>query len=133
MLAFIILMPILIPKHDLKTWLVLGPIEVLVALGLLVFYNAEKFWWCGRVASGIIFAAYVAYLVAMIVEEKWVGEMRRSSSSVLNAALGLIFIGLPSLWYTIFGRFTLRPVRAYDLSEWEVESEQDATSEDEDD
>lgn len=132
MLAFVALMPILIPKHDLKTWLVLGPIEILVVLGLLVFYNAKKFWWCGRVASGIIFAAYVAYLVSMIVEGIWFDGWRLSASSAPNAILGMIFIGLPSLWFTIFGRFTLRPVRVYDLSEWEVTSDTETNSEDED-
>jgi hypothetical protein len=36
------------------------------------------------------------------------GSGSRAESSPRNAILGFIVIGLPCMWYTIFGRFTLK-------------------------
>src|SRR5438552_16009959 len=52
---------------------------------------------------------------------------RRSDASPFNALLGLIFIGLPSLLYSLLGRFSLRPPPS------DPEPDQDITESDADD
>jgi hypothetical protein len=84
--------------------LVVGCLAMIVAM---LIPNAT---WSIRVVTGLVFAAYSAY-----VAHEWLFDFdgdigigsRRSEANPNNALAGFIVIGLPSLWYTIFGRFTL--------------------------
>ena len=80
---------------------VVGGFMLLLLLAVL----SPKFNWAARILTGMIFAAYVWYLVHELIENKGLGDLpaNRSTPSVLNAFLGLMIWGLPSLWYTIYG------------------------------
>jgi hypothetical protein len=78
-------------------------------LAIPALYDAKRFWWAARLLTFIIFASYAGYLVhEWLFTDKPLVPTRRSESSPWNSALGFVVIGLPSLWYTLFGRFTLR-------------------------
>src|SRR4051794_8841077 len=63
-----------------------------------VLYNPARFWVASRVVTGTVFLAYLAYFI----------------SDPLKATRGLLVIGLPCLWWTLFGRFSLRHASASD-------------------
>jgi len=108
-LAFLVLMPFLVRPPEPTGWIVLGACELLALFVLLGLFDSGRFWWCWRGVGAIVFAGYVAYLVAMVAAGEFLGDGRRATSSALNAAIGLVVFGLPGLWYAIFGRLTLRP------------------------
>jgi hypothetical protein len=69
-------------------------------------YDSRRFWWATRTLTAMIFVAYVAYFVS-----QWLfpGPRRANSpASPANSLMGLFVFALPALWYTIFGRLTLR-------------------------
>jgi hypothetical protein len=77
---------------------------------ILFLYHPERFWLAGRIITGTVFLVYLAYLIS-----EWVWDAQdlgigkpRSSATPLNATLGFLIIGLPCLWWTLFGRFSLR-------------------------
>jgi hypothetical protein len=87
----------------------------LLCIGMLVGYwlPARIGRWGFRVVAGTIFLAYSGYLVdeLLFTETPLRVTGRRSDSSPLNALLGYALIGVPALWYTLLGRFTLRAPR----------------------
>ena len=79
-----------------------------LSLGL---YDPRRFRWATRCATGVVFCAYLAYLVdEVFLSSKGAGVVsgNRAEATSRNAVAGFIAIGLPCLWYTIFGRFSLR-------------------------
>jgi NADH:ubiquinone oxidoreductase subunit 5 (subunit L)/multisubunit Na+/H+ antiporter MnhA subunit len=60
--------------------------------------------------GGVVFLAYSAYLINefFFADNSFQAVESRAKESPRNALLGIIFIGLPSLWFALFGRFTLR-------------------------
>ena len=89
---------------DTSTLVVLG-LDACALLLLLALYDLKRFWWAGRGATGIVFIAFVAYFADEIHSGKPWRFGSRSEETPLNALLGLIFIGLPCLRYTLTGRF----------------------------
>jgi len=78
-------------------------------LGVFALYDARRFWWAARGVTGIVFCAYLSYLIyEVFFSGASFGPTRRSDASPFNSVLGFIVIGLPALWYTIFGRFSFR-------------------------
>jgi hypothetical protein len=78
-------------------------------LAIPALYDARRFWWAARAVTAIIFLCYLSYLVTeAFLSGKSFGPTRRSDASPFNSIVGFIVIGLPALWYTILGRFTLR-------------------------
>jgi hypothetical protein len=68
--------------------------------------------WAIRIITGMVFFAYLIYLVHEWLFDTSAGigiGAKRSESTPLNSLLGFVIIGLPCLWYTVFGRFTFRP------------------------
>jgi len=67
--------------------------------------------WAFRALTGSIFLAYGAYLLheLALTDKPFRIAGSPSEASPRNALLGFIVIGLPCLWFTLFGRFTLRP------------------------
>jgi hypothetical protein len=98
----------------LEDW---NPTKVIVAVGwsaccllaIPALYDARRFWWAARGVTAIIFACYLSYLIfEVFMSGKSFALTRRSDASPFNSLLGFVIIGLPALWYTCFGRFTLR-------------------------
>lgn len=93
------------------------PTKVIVTIGwssacilaIPALYDSRRFWWAARALTFIIFASYAEYLVyEMFSSGKGFGPTRRSEASPWNSVWGFVIIGFPALWYTIFGRFSLR-------------------------
>ena len=101
-------------------------IEVALVLLALVAFAPRRFHWAGRVLAGIVFFAYVGYLVDMAVTkpDSFWPPRRRSATTGFNSLLGLLVIGYPSLKYALLGRFSWRQ---------QQEEEQDEQAEDFDD
>lgn len=108
LVLFIVVMGLLIDKSEPTKLVLLLTIELLAILTLLGLFNARRFWWAWRGVGAIIFLGYVAYLIAMVIESNGMVKMpaRRSEASLVNAVIGLCIIGLPGLWYALYGRFT---------------------------
>jgi hypothetical protein len=111
-LLFAILMPFLIEK-----WTIMGAITM-VGLELMCSTLLMGFWLPSRIGrlafrvlAGLIFITYLSYLIYEFFFSDTPLRLIENSSetSPRNALLGFIIIGLPSLWYSIFGRFTIRP------------------------
>lgn len=76
-------------------------------LGMLALYDPKKFRWAGRCVAGVIFLAYLGFAVNRLIltSKPREPEQRRSRPAPGDAFLGFIIIGLPSLWFAIFGTF----------------------------
>jgi hypothetical protein len=75
-----------------------------------VLYDPTRFRLASRVLTGVVFLVYLGYFIS-----EWIWHSNdiglgkpRSAQTPLNATLGLLVIGLPCLWWTLFGRFSLR-------------------------
>lgn len=79
-------------------------------LGIFALYDARRFWWATRSVTATIFVAYAVYLIYEFVFDVKPFELvgSRSEASPRNSLLGFVIIGLPCLWYTVFGRFSFR-------------------------
>ena len=110
LLLFIVVMPWVGPKQDVTGMIVLISVETLAVLVLLGLFNSVRFWWAWRGVAAIIFATYMAYLIATLIESGGViaFEPRKSKPSAFNAICGMIVFGIPGLMYALFGRLTLR-------------------------
>jgi membrane-bound ClpP family serine protease len=77
---------------------------------VLKLYDTEQFDWAGRVVAGLVFVAYVSYLVHELATEGVPDHLPRSpaEASPVNALLGLLVIGIPGLLYAVRGRFGAR-------------------------
>jgi hypothetical protein len=114
-LSPILLLFVLYMTFTEDTWsatsvVLISSLDVSALLLILMLYNRKRFWWAGRGVTGIVFVAYLAYFGAELLSGKRWRLGPESETTPLNALLGLIFIGLPCLRYTIVGRFG--PVRA---------------------
>jgi len=80
---------------------------------IFALYDARRFPWAARTVTAVIFLAYLGYLIDQVVfSDKPLAPTRRSEASPWNSILGFIIIGLPALWYTVLGRFSLRKPEA---------------------
>lgn len=106
LVATIGLLPLLARPPKASGWIVLGAVELLAICVLLGLYDPHRFRWCWRTTGAIVFTGYLAYLVSMVTAGQWIGDGRRSSTTVLNALIGLVVFGYPGFMYAVFGRFT---------------------------
>lgn len=86
--------------------LTVGCLSMAIAL---IFPRCE---WAFRLVTGLVFGAYLFYVIYEwgFDQQEGIGlQSGRSEANPRNALLGFIIIGLPCLWYTVLGRFTLRP------------------------
>ncbi|HUE72531.1 MAG TPA: hypothetical protein VMP01_16725 [Pirellulaceae bacterium] len=109
LVLFAVLMPLLIPN-----WTPLA-IAVMAGMELACLALLAGFWLpppVGRIAfrilAGIVFLGYAAYFLHETLIARKPFFDNRPVSSPLKALAGLIFIGLPSFWYALVGRFTFR-------------------------
>lgn len=108
LVVFLILMPPLMPQRGTGPLIVLCGVEGAALAMLLGLWNPDRFWWAWRALGGIVFAAYLAYAVVMIVEGRFIGGGRRTDTTLVNALIGMVAFGLPGLCYALFGRLTWR-------------------------
>ncbi len=85
-------------------------LELALVLVILTFYNPRRFHLAARSLTALVFLSFVIYLVTELVASprSLFSSGPRSDDSARNAFLGLITVGLPCLWFTVFGRFRLR-------------------------
>ena len=98
-LLFAILMPVMVEDWTLKMIAMMGGME-LMCLALL-----GGFWLPTR---AFVFLAYASYVLFEFFLSNGRPRNGGSGATPLNALLGFVVIGLPSLWFALRGRFTLR-------------------------
>jgi hypothetical protein len=111
-LIFAVVLPLLVESWTPARILLMAGIELMCITLLAGFWPPSRYGhWAFRGLAGLVFLAYAAYLVKefFFTDNPIRIAGRRSEDSPFNALLGFIIIGLPSLWYSLFGRFTLRP------------------------
>lgn len=86
---------------------VVGAFCLLLAVGL---GNPQRFRLLSRVITGLVFGLYLIYV--LLEWRPWFAQGPRHGADVLARPLrsitGMMVIGLPSLYWTIFGRFSMR-------------------------
>lgn len=111
LLTFVSTLPFLVSKWTwegvtLMAGLEIAGIALLAAYWLPAKYGRIAF----RIATSFVFLGYALYLIDEVsfseTPLKLAGS--RAESSPRNAVLGFVTIGLPCLWYSIFGRFSFR-------------------------
>jgi carbon starvation protein CstA len=95
LVLFVVLMPLLIQRWPPKVIVVVIAMEAACIALLLGFWARSRTGrWAFRALTGIVFLAYAIYLA--------------SSLKSFDARRGFAVIGLPCLWYTMFGQFKPR-------------------------
>jgi len=110
-LLFAVVTPLLVEKWNLKLAVMIGGMEFLCVALLAGFWLPARIGRLGfRCVGGGVFAAYAAYLIYEFFFSDTPFRLfeSRGEASPRNALLGFVIIGLPSLWYAVFGRVTLR-------------------------
>jgi hypothetical protein len=100
-------LPFLIGEWDLTKVIVCGACSACCLLLVPALYNSRKYWWAARGVTGLIFLSYGWFIVDKLFfsEEGFGLAGSLSESNTRDAILGFMVIGLPCLWYTVFGRF----------------------------
>lgn len=104
-------MPFLVRPPAAAGWGIVVACELLAVCMIFGLYDAFRFWWCWRIAGGIVFVSYAAYLAYCLITGQFLAGGRRSAVSALNALVGLFVFGMPGLSLALFGRLTLLPTR----------------------
>ncbi|HEX5221353.1 MAG TPA: hypothetical protein VFZ59_17445 [Verrucomicrobiae bacterium] len=110
-LLFAVVMPLLVEEWTLKLILMMAGMEfVCLALLAAFWLPAQVGRWAFRSVAAAVFVFYAAYLINQFFFSDTPVRLleSRGAASPRNALLGFLIIGLPSLWYALFGRFTLR-------------------------
>ena len=105
LLIFMIAMPFLIPEWTFNAIMVMSVLEIICLCVTLGLINSKRFSWTWRIVGALIFVAYLAYSISMLLEGN-IMSFRRSSASLFNAICGLVVFGMPGLLYAILGRFS---------------------------
>lgn len=132
LVLFLILMPALVPQRGPGPLVVLCGVEGAALMLLLGLWNSNRFWWAWRALGGIVFSAYLAYAVTMLVDGRIIGGGRRTDTNLLNALIGMAAFGLPGLCYALFGRLTWRSDQADDDALMSDEDGDESIRDDED-
>lgn len=84
--------------------------SALCLLLVVASWDPRRFKWAARIVTGAVFVAYLAYLIhELVFTDKPIDpRVRRSQPSPWNAILGFTIVGVPCLWYSLFGRLPLR-------------------------
>ncbi|MFL6332192.1 MAG: hypothetical protein ACJ754_02510 [Pyrinomonadaceae bacterium] len=105
-----VVLPFLVAEWTAWGVLFVSLVEALLLCFMLGLYDPQRFRWATRCVTAVVFCAYLAYAVESVFlggEGAGGAGGGRSGTSPQNAVAGFIAIGLPCLWYTIRGRFTL--------------------------
>jgi hypothetical protein len=110
-LLFAVVMPLVIEEWTFGAAVMIGGMELMCLCLLAGFWLPPRIGFCAfRVLAGMVALAYAAYLVDefFLSNKSFTVTGRRSAASPFNALLGFLVIGVPSLWFALKGRFTLR-------------------------
>jgi len=110
-LLFAVVMPLMVDEWTLGRALVTGGMELMCFCLLAGFWLPARIgFWAFRILAGMVALAYAAYLVDQFCfsNKPFAVTGRRSDATPFNALLGFLIIGLPSFWFALKGRFTLR-------------------------
>ena len=112
LLGFVVSMPLMIEKWNLSIIILVIAMEIPALCLALGLYDTIRFRWALRIATGMVFAIYSWYLVDMWVlsDKEFKLIVSRSEASPMTSLLGFVIIGIPSLIFTLKGRFTLEPM-----------------------
>jgi hypothetical protein len=105
LLLFVVVMPLTVDSWSPTSNPLVFGLDLCALLLILALYDRKRFWWAGRGVTGIVFVVFLAYLADEIHGGKPWRFGSRGEETPLDALLGLIFIGLPCLRYTLTGRF----------------------------
>jgi hypothetical protein len=104
LVLFALMFPLLVVKWSpmvVAMVVVLDTIPLLLVVGL---YNPQRNEWALRMITGLVFTAYVAYLVIEIRSGKpLLLTGSHGEESLRNALLGLLLIGWPCIKFTLTG------------------------------
>ena len=120
-----LLMPLASQKTETSGMLILIGLEVvLVALLAGLWLPATLGRWCFRLVTAVVFSACLAFMIAGFYISRQSSTTRRrvDKESPYKGVPAFVFIGLPCLWYTLKGRFSLCP----EVSQEELVAEQAA-------
>ena len=111
-LLFGLVMPLLIEQWTPTRIAVMVVMEAMCLALLAGFWLPARFGHAAfRILTGLVFLVYAGYLLDESVFHAAGFKLTGSEgeASPRNALLGFLIIGLPCLWYSLLGRFTLRP------------------------
>ena len=116
LILFAIVIPLFVPRWSPTAALVVVSIDLACVALLLGFWAPTRISRPAyRVVAAIVGLFYAGYLVG---ELAW-GHDRlrmagsRAEPSLRNACLAFVAIGVPCLWYAVFGRFRDPPIRPH--------------------
>ncbi len=112
LLMFAVLMPGLVESRTPQAIAVLIMVELMCVCLLAGFWLPSRFGrWAFRILAGVVFLTYAGYLVYEFGFDDAPFKLLESEgeASPRNALLGFVIIGLPCLWFALFGRFTRKP------------------------
>jgi len=81
----------------------------LCGLVLLTLRDPVRFRWAARSLTGLVFSTYAAYLVSTLAgsASPFAFAGWRDPPSLGGAIVGFLIVGLPCLWYTVLGRWSV--------------------------
>lgn len=129
-LLFVIFMPLCIDEWTATRVLLIVGMELMCVSLLAGFWLPARIgFWAFRFLAGMVALAYAAYLIDEFFFSKKPMSVTgsRGEASPLNALLGFVVIGVPSLLYAVLGRFTLRPPPEPGPDEHTIESDDNDT------
>ena len=132
LLLFAAVMPLAVDDWTLKRGLFMAGLE-LMCIALVTGFWLPPRWRqrAFRLLTALVFLAYAAYVIdEFFFSQKpfhFIGHHR--GASPFSALMGFLCIGVPCLWYTLFGRFTLHeppPPAADEGDDWDEEEAEEA-------
>jgi hypothetical protein len=92
-------------------------LPVLISMEVVFVALLAGFWlpakiahWCFRLVTGVVFISCLAIAIdAFSSTQQQKASHRSNKRSPYSSLPPLVLIGLPCLWYTLKGRFSLRP------------------------
>lgn len=108
LLLFALGLPFWITQWTLKTLAFVVVLESLMLLLLPALYAPQRFHWAVRMITALVFCLCLAYAISEIwFSESPVKTDGQAQASAENAVTTLTTLGLPCLWFAVFGRWRL--------------------------
>jgi hypothetical protein len=109
LLLFAVGLPFWIRARTLKSLALMLVLEAATLLLLLVLYDPQRFNWAARLTTALVFCLCLAFFIS----ELWLSHQPRLKTgggtdySLETPLTALTSLGLPCLWYAVFGRWRL--------------------------
>ena len=110
-LLFLITIPLIVDQWTWQRIRMMAGIELIPLALLAGFWLPARYGrWAFRIVTSLVFLAYTSYLVDQVFFSDTPFSLTgdRAEVSPRNSVFGFITIGLPCLWYSLFGRFALQ-------------------------